>query len=110
MATRIGLTFLLAVLFVIAGSGDQPDPRGMIYTVHATVESVNLNAQSIRISQEKIDGYSAARIATYNVDDAAILQKLEPGDRVDATIYAKDDTLYNIHIVVIDDRVRIPRR
>jgi hypothetical protein len=39
------------------------------------------------------------------VDDAAILKKLEVGDRIDATVYENDDTLYDIHVVIIDDRL-----
>jgi hypothetical protein len=34
-----------------------------------------------------------------------MLKKLEEGDRIVATIYEKDDTLYDIRVVRIDDRL-----
>jgi fructose-1,6-bisphosphatase len=81
----------------------QTDPRGKSHTLHGTVEGINNFAQSIRVKQEKIEGYSGARIATYNVDDAAMLEKLDIDDRIVATIYEKDDTLYDIRVVQIND-------
>ena len=87
----------------------QTDPRGKSHTLHGTVEGINNFAQSIRVNQEKIEGYSNARIATYNVDDAAMLKKLEVGDQIVATIYEKDDSLYDIRVVQIYDADPIPR-
>jgi len=84
------------------------DPRGKSHTLHGTVEGINDFAQSIRVKQEKIEGYSEARVATYKVDDAAILKKLEIGDRIAATIYEKDDTLYDIRVAQINDANPVP--
>ena len=88
----------------------QTESRGKSHTLHGTVEGINDFAQSIRVKQEKIEGYSDARIATYNVDDAAILKKLEIGDRIAATIYEKDDTLYDVRIAQINDTNPVPIR
>jgi Cu/Ag efflux protein CusF len=98
---------VIAGLFAAKGIA-QTDARGKSHTLHGTVEGINDFAQSIRVKQEKIEGYSDARIATYNVDDAAILKKIEIGDRIVATIYEKDDTLYDIRVVQIDDANPIP--
>jgi len=105
MAKKLRLSLasiVIAGLFAANGTA-QTDPRGKSYTLHGTVEGINDFAQSIRVNQEKIEGFSKSRIATYNIDDAAMLKKLEIGDRIVATIYEKDDTLYNIRVVQIND-------
>jgi len=100
-------SIVIAGLFAAKGIA-QTDARGKSYTLHGTVEGINHFAQSIRVNQERIEGYSNSRIATYNVDDAAMLKKLEIGDRIVATIYEKDDTLYDIRVVQINDARPIP--
>ena len=104
MNFRQVVTVLVTVsLFALVGLA-QSNPKGKSYTLKGTVEQINDVAQSIRVRQEKIAGYSDARIATYNVDDASILKKLEVGDKIVATIYEKDYTLHDIQVVRIDDR------
>ena len=105
MAKKLSLglaSIVIAGLFASNGTA-QTDPRGKSHTLHGTVEGINDFAQSIRVNQERIEGFSNSRIATYNVDDAAMLKKIEIGDRIVATIYEKDDTLYDIRIVQIND-------
>jgi hypothetical protein len=107
MAKRLSLSaptaFVIAALFAVAGFA-QTDPRGKSRILNGTVEVINDFARSIRVNQEKIEGYSDARTATYNVDDATILKRLAVGDRIVATIYEKDYyTLYDIRIVEFYD-------
>ena len=106
MTKRIGVgvvgAFVIAAFFTITGF-QQTGSRGKSHTLHGTVEGINAFAQSIRVRQEKIEGYSDARIATYGVNDAAILKRLEVGDRIAATIYEKDDVLYDIRVAIIYD-------
>ena len=114
MNYRLGFQLSLSLAFILiaglfAAKGiAQTDPRGKSHTLHGTVEGINDFAQSIRVKQEKVEGYLEARVATYNVDDAAILKKLEIGDRIVATIYEKDDTLYDIRVAQIYDPLRPP--
>ena len=100
-------SLVIAGLFAAKGIA-QTDARGKSYTLHGTVEGINDFAQSIRVKQERIEGYSNSRVATYNVDDPAILKKLEIGDRIVATIYEKDDTLYDIRVAQINDANPVP--
>ena len=100
-------SIVIAGLFATKGIA-QADARGKRYTLHGTVEGINDFAQSIRVNQERIEGYSNSRIATYNVDDPAILKRLEIGDRIVATIYEKDDTLYDIRVAQINDANPVP--
>lgn len=112
MSKRLSLSvmaaFVIAGLFAVAGCA-QSDPRGRGHTLHGTVEGIYDSTQSIRVSQDKIEGFSDARIATYHVDDVAILKKLQLTDQIVATIYEKNDALYNIRVVRIDDRISPPR-
>jgi hypothetical protein len=109
LSFNVAAMLVIAGLFAVGGTA-QTDPRGKSHTLHGTVEGINDFAQSLRVNQEKIEGYSDARIATYNVDDAAILKKLEVGDRIVATIYEKDDTLYDIRLVEFYDTPPRPRQ
>jgi len=108
MTKRLSLSvvasFLIMILLAVAGFA-QADPRGKSYTLHGTVEGINDFAKTVRVNQEKIKGYSDARTTTYNVDDSTMIEKLEVGDKIVATIYEKDDILYDIRVVRIDDRV-----
>lgn len=90
--------------FLVVGFA-QTDPRGKSHTLHGTVEGIYDSTQTIRVNQEKIEGFSDERAATYRVDDATILKKLQLDDQIVATIYEKDDVLYDIRIVRIDDRI-----
>ena len=98
----VAASIVIAGLFAAKGIA-QTDPKGKSHTLHGTVEGINDFAQSIRVNQEKIAGYSEARSATYGVDDTSILSKLEVGDRIVATIYEKDDVLHDIRVVRIYD-------
>ena len=95
---------MVVALFAFVGFA-QTDPRGRSHTLHGTVEGINDFAKTIRVKQEKIEGYSDARTTTYNVDDSTMIEMLEVGDKIVATIYEKDDILYDIRVVRIDDRV-----
>jgi hypothetical protein len=110
MARRFILNIALAFagLFALAGLA-QTNPKGKSYFLHGTVEQINDSAESIRLKQEEIAGCSEARIATFNVDDPEILKKLAVGDKITDTIYEKDDTLHNIQVDRIDDRLLKPR-
>ena len=94
------------LLLSLAWSQDsqQSDPRGKSHTLHATVEAIYDSTQSIRVKQEKIEGYSDVRVATYGVDDPECLKTLQVDDQIVARIYEKDDVLYDIRVVRIDDR------
>ena len=108
MTTRIRLSLVVACMiasFAVPGFA-QSDPRGRSHTLYGTVEGIYDSAQTIRVKQKTIEGFSDARTATYHVDDATILKKLELDDQIVATIYEKDDVLYNIRVARIDDRVR----
>jgi hypothetical protein len=96
--------FVIAGVVVVAGFA-QNGARGKGYTLRGTVEEIYDSDPSIRINQERIEGYSDARIATYHVDDAAILKKLHVDDKIVATVYENEDTLFDIRIVRIDDRL-----
>jgi len=102
LAAAATVCLLTSIGLVQPGSA-QTDPRGRKHTLHATVEVINEYAQSVRVDQEAIAGFSEARSATYKVDDPAILKKLDAGDRIVATIFEKDDTLYDIRVAQIYD-------
>ena len=80
--------------------------KARTHTLQAKIEGINEFAHTLQVYQEKIPGYSDARAATYNVDDPKIIETLSVGDRFAATIYEGGDTLFDIRVARIDDRVR----
>ncbi len=113
MTRKLGLiitaAFVMATLLPWSGFA-QSDPRGKSYTLRGKIEAINDFSNSIRVNQEKIDGYSDARVATYRVDDPEMLKKLEVDDQIVATIYEKEDILHDIRVVRISDGPAAPLR
>jgi hypothetical protein len=108
MTTWVRLSLVAACTiasFAVPGFA-QSNPRGKSHTLHGTVEGIYDSTQTIRVRQKTIEGFSDARSATYRVDDATILKKLQLDDQIVATIYEKDDVLYDIRVARIDDRAR----
>lgn len=69
------------------------------YTFHGVVESVDPKAGRVTVNNEKIEGWMDAMTMAYSVDKPEELDKLKPGDRIEATVYQDDYKLYNIRVV-----------
>ncbi|HLG97253.1 MAG TPA: hypothetical protein VKX49_13160 [Bryobacteraceae bacterium] len=83
----------------------QTNAKGKAHTLYGTVEAIYDSNHTVRVNQEKIEGYSDARIATYRVEDEEILKKLQVNYKITATVYENDYGLYDIRIAEIDDRI-----
>ena len=95
---------LVALSAFAQSTGKKPS-----YTLHGTIEAVREAERTVSVTHEKIEDYLSAGTFDYKVDDPAMLNKLQPGDEIVATLYRGDDTLYNIRVVRIDDRNLPPR-
>lgn len=86
---------VLAVAALLAGVClGQAASNKKSYAFHGKVESVDQNAKSLKVNGEEVKGWMAAMIMDYKVDDAAVLQKVKPGDQIMATVY--EATWYSI--------------
>jgi len=69
------------------------------YVFHGKVESVDQSAKNLKVNGEEVKGWMAAMTMDYKVDDAAVLKKVKPGDRIMATVYDGDMVLHNVHVM-----------
>jgi Cu/Ag efflux protein CusF len=69
------------------------------FSFHGVVEGVDAKAGRVTVNNEKIEGWMDAMTMAYSVDKAADLEKVKPGDRIEATVYQDDYKLYNIKVV-----------
>lgn len=107
MTKRLRRALLVCAFAMLSSSCSmaQPQPSTKTHTLRGKIEGINEFAHSLRVNQEKIEGYSDARVMTYNVADATMVDKLVVGDQIVATIHENEDTLYDIRVVRIDDRL-----
>jgi Cu/Ag efflux protein CusF len=69
------------------------------FTFHGVVESVDAKAGRVTVNNEKIEGWMDAMSMAYSVDKPDELQKVKPGDRIEATVYQDDYKLYYIKVI-----------
>ncbi len=69
------------------------------FTFHGVVESVDAKAGRVTVNNEKIEGWMDAMTMAYSVDKPAELERVKPGDRIEATVYQDDYKLYSIKVV-----------
>src|SRR5712692_8603468 len=61
------------------------------------IDKVDLNARTLTVAGEKVDGWMAAMTMTYHVDKADILAQLKAGDQISAMVRDGDfTTLYDV--------------
>ena len=91
---------VLAVAALLAGVClGQAASNKKSYVFHGKVESVDQNAKSLKVNGEEVKGWMAAMIMDYKVDDAAVLQKVKPGDQIMATVYDGDLVLHKVEVM-----------
>lgn len=86
-----------AALFLAAACLGQSAPDKKSYTFHGKVEAVN--ATTIKVNGEKVEGWMEAMTMDYRVDDSAILKQLKAGDEIMATVYDGDPVLHKVQVM-----------
>src|SRR5580700_10833996 len=87
----LGLALLLAAACLA-----QNAPAKKSFTFHGKVEAVN--ADSLTVNGEKVEGWMDAMTMKYKVDDPKILKKLKAGDEITATVYEGDLSLHKVQV------------
>ena len=91
---------VLAVAALLAGVClGQAGSNKKSYVFHGRVESLDENAKSLKVNGEEVKGWMAAMTMDYKVDDAAVLQKVKPGDQIMATVYDGDLVLHKVQVM-----------
>ena len=98
----------MAHLFAVAGllvSGALAQPaKGKSHTLEGKVEGVQ--ADRLTVNHGKVEGYMDAMTMPYKVDKPDILKTVKVGDRISATVYDGDYTLYDVHVVPPADKAK----
>jgi len=93
--SRMILTLAASVVFAVSTFG-QSTAGKKAHTFHGKVEAVNKDGKSLTVNGEKVEGWMDAMTMNYKVDDPSILDKVNPGDQITATVYDGDYVLHNV--------------
>jgi protein SCO1/2 len=94
---RLITVFALAVFAASLCLGQAPEKKS--YTFHGKVEAVDQSGKSLKVNGEKVEGWMNAMTMDYKVDDASVLKKVKPGDRIMATVYDGDMVLHKVMVM-----------
>jgi Cu/Ag efflux protein CusF len=99
---------LFAVIFAIAGllgtSAIAQPAKGKSHTLEGKVEGVQTDR--LTVNHGKVEGYMDAMTMPYKVDKPDILKQVKVGDRISATVYDGDYTLYDVKVVPPQDKAK----
>lgn len=101
MLIRIFQIVIITCLVVLGAScGPRQPANAKHYTLKGKVMAVDKTQRVATIDHEEVEGYMGAMTMEFDVRDDAGLQKLEPGDQVNATLMVTDsaDWLENLII------------
>ena len=91
---------LLALILAAGGwlgtSALAQQAKGKSHTLAGKVEGVQ--ADRLTVNHGKVEGYMDAMTMPYKVDKPDILKQVKVGDRISATVYDGDYTLYDVHV------------
>ena len=93
------ITVLAAAVLLAESCFAQTDAGKKSYTFHGQVQAVDESAKSMKVNGEAVKGWMEAMTMDYKVDDAAVLKKVKPGDRIMATVYDGDLVLHKVAIM-----------
>src|SRR5215831_11035048 len=70
------------------------------YTFRGKIEKIDLNAKTMTVNGQKVEGWMNAMTMSYQPDKADVLKNLKVGDEITAKVYDGDfHTLYDVRVV-----------
>lgn len=85
-----------AVLVVLMGCA--PQAKKKQYVLRGKVEAVDFENKTLTVDHQKVDGWMEAMTMAYGVHDPAVLKSVKAGDRIQATVYEDDYSLYDVKV------------
>ena len=95
---------ILAVVCLLGTSATAQQAKGKSHTLEGKVEGVQTDR--LTVNHGKVEGYMDAMTMPYKVDKPDILKKVKVGDRISATVYDGDFTLYDVQVVPPQDKAK----
>jgi len=96
MKIQLGAT-ILAISGLLGMTAVAQQAKGKSHTLEGKVEGVQTDR--LTVNHGKVEGYMDAMTMPYKVDKPDILKQVKVGDRISATVYDGDFTLYDVHVV-----------
>jgi Cu/Ag efflux protein CusF len=104
LASLLGVA--CATLAIAAcGSGDEdvggtPDGEVQEFAFTGTVQSIDTTTNIVSVAGAEVPGWMMAMTMNYYLEPASVLESLEPGDQITATVHAGDfQRLYQVRVV-----------
>ncbi len=91
------LAVTLTMACLLGTTGTAQPAKGKSHTLEGKVEGVQTDR--LTVNHGKVEGYMDAMTMPYKVDKPDILKTVKVGDRISATVYDGDYTLYDVHVV-----------
>jgi Cu/Ag efflux protein CusF len=95
---------VLAVACLLGTTATAQQAKGKSHTLEGKVEAVQTDR--LMVNHGKVEGYMDAMVMSYKVDKPDILKKVKAGDRISATVYDGDFTLYDIQVQPRQDKAK----
>src|SRR5437868_12891865 len=97
-----GFIALLSLAFLLVAGASAQQAKGKSHTLEGKVEGVQTDR--LTVNHGKVEGYMDAMTMPYKVDKPDVLKQVKVGDRISATVYDGDYTLYDVHVVPPADK------
>lgn len=94
LRTLIAVAALAAFALVSTASAQSKKP--MVFK--GKVEGVDASAGTLKVNNEKLDGWMDSMVMDYKVDNPEILKTVKNGDQITATVYAGDMVLHKVQV------------
>jgi protein SCO1/2 len=91
-AIEVRTLFALVLLLALAACHREPATKD--YAMHGVIVRLDIPSKLAVINAEKVDGWMEAMTMEYPVHDPKLLEGLEPGDHISATVHVRDDMSY----------------
>ena len=73
------------------------------HAFHGKVENVDVQARTLTVDGDTVEGWMKAMTMTYRVDQMDVLTQVKPGDHITATVYDGDFTmLHSVRVAVAE--------
>jgi Cu/Ag efflux protein CusF len=95
---------ILAVACLLGMTATAQQSKGKSHTLEGKVEGVQTDR--LVVNHGKVEGYMDAMTMPYKVEKPDILKQVKVGDRISATVYDGDYTLYDLHVVPPQDKTK----
>ena len=94
------IAIVLSVCLASAYAQQNKNAGKKEYTFRGKVEKIDLNAKTMTVNGQKVEGWMGAMTMSYQPDKADVLKNLKVGDEITAKVYDGDfRTLYDVKVV-----------